>query len=414
MIPKPLPAVTWDDIIQLKDSAREEDNTLEFKASFSGGDDFVAFSDSQRVKAVDGIVQEAIAFLNAQGGDIVIGARERTNDHPCIEEILPLPNAAPAADRLAQALAAIIEPAQSVLQVRAILDSQGGRGVIVVRAPASLRAPHRSKRTKDCFVRRGRESVPMPMDEIQDLTIRRNELLRDHLSLADRQFNGFEGQRVGRTLLDADRFHIRAALVPTAKLQIQINEQTKAIINCRDPLLSRGSRSERLTVPFRPLDSNWKPVLRGARLENRQNMSRGEGDFLYAAKEIKESGLYLAEFACHADVSDGSPAVWGFYFDWIGGFAGNFLLSARALADIYPALDNALIRVGIYSSGGMVGITGERMWREAHKWPSGLSFLPDFDMPSRDTLNGVLEQMRVDAASLAGFEFEAPYQFAQE
>ena len=124
MIPKPLNEITWSDIEALRDSGREEDDMIEYKGSFSGGADFLAFNENQRNKAVDNIAKEAIAFLNGRGGDIIIGAKEAANDHPKIEAITPIANVDATADRLGQALAALIEPTQSVLGVRAVRQSE--------------------------------------------------------------------------------------------------------------------------------------------------------------------------------------------------------------------------------------------------------------------------------------------------
>ena len=152
MIPKPLNEIEWSDIEALKDSGREEDDTIEFKGSFKGGSDFLAFNEKQQAEAVDSIAKEVIAFLNGRGGDVIIGASEFKNDHPKIEVLTPLQSVNATADRLAQSLAALIEPAQTVLGVRAIKQSGPDvEGIIVVRAPSSLRAPHRSKRTKNCL-----------------------------------------------------------------------------------------------------------------------------------------------------------------------------------------------------------------------------------------------------------------------
>lgn len=158
MIPKALTEIEWADLEALKESGREESDTIEFKGSFSGGgSDFLALTESQREKAVKGIAREVIAFLNGRGGDIIVGAEEADNAHPSIKEFRLLANVSATADRLAQALSATIEPYQAVLGVRAIRPETGDNGVILLRAPASLRAPHRYTRDRECYIRRGRE-----------------------------------------------------------------------------------------------------------------------------------------------------------------------------------------------------------------------------------------------------------------
>ena len=49
MIPKPLNEIEWSDLETLRDSGREEDDTLEFKGSFSGGEDFLNFTEKNKL-----------------------------------------------------------------------------------------------------------------------------------------------------------------------------------------------------------------------------------------------------------------------------------------------------------------------------------------------------------------------------
>lgn len=44
MIPGQLQQLTWDDIQRLIGTAREEDDTIEFKAAFKTGDDYLAIT----------------------------------------------------------------------------------------------------------------------------------------------------------------------------------------------------------------------------------------------------------------------------------------------------------------------------------------------------------------------------------
>ena len=288
MIPKPLNEIEWADIEALRDSGREEDDTIEYKRCFSGGSDFLAFTEGQRRKALEGVASEAIAFLNARGGDVVIGVQEASNDHPRIDLITPVENAIATADRLAQSLAALIEPAQSVLTVRAITrPNSSGKGVIVIRAPASLRAPHRLTINRDCYIRRGRECVPMPMDEVHDVTLRRADLRLERQKLLDTQFADFGGDSVGRQKLSAHRFHIRVCYVPEIEQSIFIDENCKIRLRGQDPTLNRGGKLEKIEVPFRNIGINWKPILRGYLLENVSLRKDKFNDFIYIAKYIK-------------------------------------------------------------------------------------------------------------------------------
>ena len=60
MIPKTLNEIEWADIEALRNSGREEDDTIEYKTSFSGGSDYLAFSDPKRAKAIEGVDRKSV------------------------------------------------------------------------------------------------------------------------------------------------------------------------------------------------------------------------------------------------------------------------------------------------------------------------------------------------------------------
>ena len=214
MIPAELSTISWADIEALIAIGREEDDAIEFKRCFKGGDDYLALGERPKEKALDAIAREAIAFLNTRGGDIIIGVKDAGGAHPRAEAITPVKNPQDTADRLARGLSAVIEPAQTNLAVRALSSPDDpGSGIIIVRARASLRAPHRSKRTLEAYARRGSESVPMPMDEIQDLTLYRTRIRTEQLELLDRQFVDFRQGRSGQHWFSSPIFQLMAVVL---------------------------------------------------------------------------------------------------------------------------------------------------------------------------------------------------------
>ena len=414
MIPKALNEIAWSDIEALRDSGREEDDMIEYKCSFSGGSDFLAFNDSQRVKAVDGIAKEAIAFLNGRGGDIVIGVKEATNDHPKIEEITPIANVDATADRLGQALAALIEPTQSVLGVRAVRQSEGdSHGVIVVRAPSSLRAPHRYTRNKECYVRRGRQSVLMPMDEVQDLTIRRTELRRERLQFLSAQFADLNSNRVGRTSLDDRRFHIRSVFVPVQEQHIEIDEGLCQTFCGSDPMLFRPNVTQQITAPFENLGFNWRPVLRGKRVESFTNNWQEQLGFNYCAKEARCNGTILSEFACCVPKEKGDDSHFFFYHDWIAGYLANTLICFERVWRYRSELGEGVLRIAIRSSGDLISVVNDGVLGfSVHEWPNGVTELPDFPILNSSDFTKIFRQVQLDAASIIGIELTNPFQFS--
>lgn len=408
MIPKPLNEIEWSDLEALKDSGREEDDTIEFKASFSGGSDFLVFSDAQRAKAIEGVAREAVAFLNGRGGDIVIGVREDGNEHPKIEEISPVANIDQTVDRLAQSLAALIEPTQSVLGLRAIRKTVGdSEGVIVVRCPSSLRAPHRFKPTKECYVRRGRSSVPMPMDEVQDVTLTQSMRRSERLALVDEQFEKMAVGFVARHQLPSPRFHVRAVYVPFAVGEVELADETLSAFQSGNPLLYCLGQSISNDVVFRPLGHQWAHKLRGRSKEYfwQEKENTGIVQFDFIEKSILTRLIMKTEFAhCrdlnrhnHGDSDLNTPVL------WLIGYLANTILSFQNVLTLHPEFFPGIIRVAIVQEGEM-GLRIGAAWPENYWMTTGLNYIPDFEISAIADFDSVFQQLQIDLYSLAGIQ----------
>ncbi len=415
MIPKPLNEIEWSDIEALRDSGREEDDTIEYKSRFSGGSDYLAFNEAERKKAIKGIARAAVAFLNGRGGDIVIGVQEATNKHPKIEEITPVKNIDQTVDSLAQALAADIEPTQSVLGFRAVRKAADDTdGVIIVRCPSSLRAPHRFKPTKECYVRRGRFSVPMPMDEVQDLTLRKADMMADRLKVLDAQFSDLSNELVGRQVLDSHRIHIRTCFVPSTAQQIELNEATLNAFRGHDPLVNCSQDNEQFDVAFRNLNHVYKPILRGMSREGFANLP--ENDFSYCSKVIRSDGVLRTDFACRASLTDNRLGTnqSGFYSAWFVGYLANTLRSFAAIQRLFPALGSGILRVAIHCGGPIIMRYGSGGWGFHTPWQEGIEPIPDFPIDRPETLLGTFHQLQLDIAHIAGLIDPAVYHFVAD
>lgn len=403
MIPKPLNEIEWSDIEALRDSGREEDDTIEFKASFSGGSDYLEFNDAKRAKAIEGIAREAVAFLNGRGGDIVIGARKAANDHPKIEVITSVQNIDQTVDRLAQSLAALIEPAQTVLALRAIRRVDGDSdGVILVRCPSSLRAPHRFTPTKNCYVRRGRSSVPMPMDEIQDMSIRRSDLRMERREELERLTRSIGLNLSGRTNLPDCRFHVRSVFLPYQDQQIEIDDDLCSKLRGSDPVLVQSGKHEQIGVPFRNLEFQFSTILRGRRSEKFANGFSQESDFSFCSKDIRESGIITADFACRVSLDSNEGSKFGLYHGWIAGYVANTLLSFQKIAECRPELSEGFLSVAFHVCGQTVSRVGDNMWQSDYEWPQGTIELPIFEIGSPTDFAKVIDQVQTDAGSIIG------------
>lgn len=410
MIPKPLNEIEWSDIEVLRDCGREEDDTIEFKGSFKGGSNFLEFNDGKQAAAVDAVAKEAIAFLNSRGGDILIGVKEFENDHPKIEAITPVANAHRSLDRLAQSLAAIIEPAQSALTFRAVSRSaDSDEGVIIVRAQSSLRAPHRSKRVRECYIRRGRESVPMPMDEVQDLSVRRADLRKERRTKLDGLLNDVSSDRVGRVTLPEKRFRVRAIYMPLVEKQISIDDDLCRKLLGYDPVLRIGGQKNAIGMPFRNLGINFRPILRGRRIENFLDRSGDGVEFLFCYKDIHESGVVTADFSCHCQLSNNEFSKYGLFQDWIAGYAANALVSIKSVIENRPELSDGYLGVAFYASKDISSSAGNGVWSSDHLWPEGVIILPIFEIGTNFDLVSVFAQIQVDANAILGIDSDSTW-----
>lgn len=410
MIPKPLNEIEWSDIEALRDSGREEDDTIEYKGSFSGGSDFLAFNENQQKAAVDGIAKEALAFLNGRGGDVVIGVAEFKNDHPKIEKIIPLNNVIATADRLAQALAALIEPAQTVLTIRAIRQSDGNSdGVMIVRCPASLRAPHRSKRTKECYIRRGRESVPMPMDEIQDASVQRNLTRQERSSELERLFHGMIEGIVRRERLAGTRLHARIALLPFAQATFEIPENFLNTIAQSLPRLTDGGGEARIDDVFFRVNRIWRPVLRGKAQTN--HTDEGRGDFMeLVGREFRANGAAIYDAAWRIGHNNGGTEIHEIVpIRTMVEFIATALWQMRSLVNGLPASLPAVLELRTLAEGS-IKFGMDSRGRDLISLVPGVTQMASFEVTSLEAFDDALSQMQRDLYALV--ERAPPYLLA--
>ena len=401
MIPKPLSEIGWADIEALRDSGREEDDTIEFKESFSGGSDYLEFNDSRRAKAIEGIAREAVAFLNGRGGDIIIGVREAANDHPKIEEITPVQNIDQTVDRLSQSLAALIEPTQTVLQLRAVRNGEGqSEGIIIVRCPPSLRAPHRFTPTKECYVRRGRSSVPMPMDEVQDLSVLKNSWRAQRLADVERLFDQFEEGTVRRETAAGDRFQLRMVYVPVSKQQIDLSDETlREIFSQRAEAFDKHGLAK-IDDSFLRLGL-WRPVLRG---RAQVNLEGGADQDLceLIGRELREDGslIFDASWRISAVPLGGSGKRHSVKGPWIVDFFVNCLWSIHQMLIFLPMYipGYLVVRINVV---GSIEIWLDGAGRDLAKLLPSRTDIQPFEINDLDDLNNALKQLQVDLYALA-------------
>lgn len=410
MIPQELSRITWDDLQRLVDTEREEDDTIEFKEAFKGGVDYLGLNDKGREQAVDALAREVLAFLNTRGGDLIVGIRESKNGAAVATEVVGISNAAEVADRIARALAALIEPAQTEVGVRAILrPQQGPEGAIVIRVHPSIRAPHRSKRTRDAFARRGSESVPMAMDEIQELTLNKSRIRLEQLDLLARQFAGFEVGEIHHHDLGEQFLHIRTVAFPLSEQVIGTGDDVLNALRNRNPVVYDSTgRGDQFSVPFRGLYSRWRPIVRGRMQEDFQEYIDPRADFPtkhFASRSVKESGICTFDYAHLADLN----GTGGVYAPWIAGYLAEICEGLRELWQLQPNLLPSVLRIGIRVEGE-VWVAYPTGWSDdIRRLHQGSVYFPDYSITEIGELDEFFRQSQVDFYSLFNIDLPKPF-----
>lgn len=131
MIRRPIDDIEEADLAMLVTSNVAEGRSLEFKRDLPGTSD----------ADVKEFLADVTSLANAQGGDAVFGIEEKNGAASRLAG-LSLQDADAAILRLENILRDGIEPRLAGVRIRWI-QLRSGNGVIVLRAPASLRSPHR-------------------------------------------------------------------------------------------------------------------------------------------------------------------------------------------------------------------------------------------------------------------------------
>jgi hypothetical protein len=160
----------------------EEGPRTEFKRTLATSDGRPDrwMMDQSRIGNVarDDIAKEVVAFANAYGGILIVGIEE-TDDNPKRAKSITsqqIPRVVDCAEQLDRALRSIIEPPLPMLEMRGIV-SEGDRGVLLVRVGSSPSAPHGFGRPSAAYVRRGSNSEPLTMRDLQSMFFERRTRL---------------------------------------------------------------------------------------------------------------------------------------------------------------------------------------------------------------------------------------------
>ena len=282
VLSKPADQVGVGDIKSLIESEVPEGEQIEFKESLSTPGDSTDpwMSGENRIgePAKKKILKEVTAFANAYGGVLLLGIGESDTKPPVAAKISPIPRCAELAERLKLVFRDCVEPQLPRIEIFAVqtegnpVQTEGDKGVVLIRVGKSRLAPHRVTKTLVCSIRRADRCEEMTMREIQDMTLnvsRGLERLERRLSERAKRFQQ-EFKRLGDP---EDAYGIRLTAMPVGD-EIRIDRvfrQGKIAEGFHEPWREVWHHNQYLQDNFATAPIHWRPMLRAARAEPSPN-----------------------------------------------------------------------------------------------------------------------------------------------
>ncbi len=299
ILTKPADQLDINDLQALIDSRVQEDERIEFKRDLSvkkGQKD--SWYENQKLgdKARNVILEKSVAFANAFGGALILGIEEsKSRNGPGVaNEISPIPHCADLADRLTSVFGNCVEPHIPGLEIIPII-TQDDAGAVVIRVGRSRQAPHRVIPSRVCSIRRSDRCEEMTMREIQDLVLNLARGTEKLDTLLNERSKRFEEEFRGINDWDQNAIGIRATAAPLGD-EIWFDPSHKAL---RDDLAwhsviarSGNDYSELSGGSLKiPSTNDWRPILRGARMEGYNHKSSDDSLIRKVYREIHCNGL---------------------------------------------------------------------------------------------------------------------------
>jgi hypothetical protein len=184
---KPAARVTAADIQQLIDDKEPEGRYLEYTRDIPISDEEqkqargAGRGDPQdrswlqnrplRAFGRDKLMEELVAFANADGGVLILGITETKSEPARANGFNLLPDVVSLERRLRDALVDCIEPRLPFASVVAVPIAPSGEGVVILETEPSRLGPHRVRGTREATIRREDRCDQMTMAEIHDMVI---------------------------------------------------------------------------------------------------------------------------------------------------------------------------------------------------------------------------------------------------
>ncbi|MGO9233008.1 MAG: helix-turn-helix domain-containing protein, partial [Methylocella sp.] len=174
---KPIANAKRDDLDRLISEGIEEGRHLEFKEDFpsrDAGSTSPGWTPGKPIPPgrIHPLLEELVAFANADGGVIVLGMKKTKNKPPRAASLSPLAQVIELERRVRDCLNDVIEPRLPYASVKAIPTETDGSGVLLLETQPSALGPHWVRPTRTAKVRREDRADPLSMPEIHDMVLR--------------------------------------------------------------------------------------------------------------------------------------------------------------------------------------------------------------------------------------------------
>lgn len=322
IINKPADQIDVGDIQELVTSQVPEGQQLEFKKTLPGDgktpDPWLSRQNKIDTRSRNELLEEAVAFANAQGGTLLVGISESQDKPPVADKVIPLPQCVELAERLRKMLRDCVEPQVPKLEVFGV-PVNGDAGVIVIQVGQSRLAQHRVIPTKVCPIRRADRCESMNMWEIQDMTLnvsRGMERFEKRLQERSERFQ----EELKHLKTPEESFGIRFTALPVGDdVRFDRVFRREDLIPKWLPVFEKKEDSQ-----DRPLENpqgyppqpseNWSPILRAARY----NTDTQPGwNYMFSYQELHCDGmLELGFVSCNNYSQQNSNTPFYFDPDW--------------------------------------------------------------------------------------------------
>ena len=297
ILTKPADQLGINDLQALIDSSVQEDERIDFKRDLSAETGQDPWYDGRKLgkKAKIAILEGSVAFANAFGGALILGIdeKESQNGPGAANKISPIPRCENLASSLELIFRDCVEPHIPGLEIIPIkTQDEDDAGVVVIRVGRSRLAPHRVIPSLVCPIRRSDRCEKMTMREIQDLVLNLARGTEKLDTLLTEQSERFEEEFRGLSGWNHNAIGIRATAAPLGD-EIWFDPSHKAL---RDEL-DWHSVTAQLDDDSCELEggnlkisstNDWRPILRGARMEESFYRSRSLTDRTLIKKVYRE------------------------------------------------------------------------------------------------------------------------------